>query len=84
MDSTVITIGAVFAVLIVLIVILKSIRAKQELLASQEAADAAKAQPASPAIANRGELAAVTASCIAEVLGRDVTGLRIVSIKRVG
>jgi hypothetical protein len=64
------------------LVILKAVRAKQELLAAEEEA-VAKVQEA-PVSANRGELAAVIASCIAEVLGREVTGLRIVSIKRVG
>jgi Na+-transporting methylmalonyl-CoA/oxaloacetate decarboxylase gamma subunit len=80
--NEILVVGAVFAVLIVLVVILKAVRAKQELLAAEEEA-AAKVQEA-PVSANRGELAAVIASCIAEVLGREVTGLRIVSIKRVG
>jgi Na+-transporting methylmalonyl-CoA/oxaloacetate decarboxylase gamma subunit len=80
--NEILVVGAVFAVLIVLVVILKAVRAKQELLAAEEEA-VAKVQEA-PVSANRGELAAVIASCIAEVLGREVTGLRIVSIKRVG
>lgn len=80
--NEILVVGAVFAVLIVLVVILKAVRAKQELLAAEEEV-ATKVQEA-PVSANRGELAAVIASCIAEVLGREVTGLRIVSIKRVG
>lgn len=82
MDNTIWVVVAVFAVLIVLVQILKAVRAKQELLAGEEAT-AQEEQPA-PASANRGELAAVIASCIAEVAGKDVKGLRIVSIKRVG
>lgn len=81
--NTVWIVGAVFAVLIALIVILKAVRARQELLADDEP-EALEASAAAPAIGNRGELAAVVASCVAEVLGKDVAGLRIVSIKRVG
>ena len=35
-------------------------------------------------IPNRNEVLAIAAPCIAEVMGKDVTGLRIVSIKKVG
>jgi len=35
-------------------------------------------------IPNRNEVIAIAAPCIAEVMGKDVSGLRIVSIKRVG
>ncbi|MEN6418752.1 MAG: hypothetical protein ABFC73_07500 [Clostridiaceae bacterium] len=35
-------------------------------------------------IPNRNEVLAIAAPCIAEVMGKDVSGLRIVSIKRVG
>jgi len=80
--DTIWIVGAVFAVLIALIVILKAVRAKQELLAVDEP-EALETGASAPAIGNRGELAAVVASCVAEVLGKDVTGLRIVSIKRV-
>lgn len=82
MDNTIWVVVAVFAVLIALVLILKAVRAKQELLAGEE--EAAQEEQSAPASANRGELAAVIASCIAEVAGKDVTGLRIVSIKRVG
>ncbi|MCE5189492.1 MAG: hypothetical protein LLF75_09990 [Eubacteriales bacterium] len=78
MSSTVWIVGAVFAGLIVLIIILKAVRAKQELLAGDEPEALEAGEPA----VNRGELAAVVASSIAEVMGKDVTGLRIVSIKR--
>lgn len=35
-------------------------------------------------IPNRSEVLAIAAPCIAEVMGKDVTGLRIVSVKKVG
>jgi sodium pump decarboxylase gamma subunit len=35
-------------------------------------------------IADRGELVAVIAAALAEELGRDVAGLRIVSLRRIG
>ena len=83
MSNTVWIVGAVFAGLIVLIVILKAVRARQERLYGDETEEI-EAAASAPAIANRGELAAVVASSIAEVLGKDVSGLRIVSMKRVG
>lgn len=81
--NTIWIVGAVFAGLIALIVILKAVRKRQELLFEDEP-EAFEERDASPAIANRGELAAVLAACVAEVMGKDVTGLRIASIKRVG
>ena len=48
--------------------------------ASEAAAPAAPAAPA--AIENRGELVAAIAAAIAEELGKDVSGIRILSIKR--
>ena len=82
MDKTMWIVLGVFAGLIALIMILKAVRARQDRLygAQEEAATVASA----PAIANRAELAAVVASSIAEVMGKDVSGLRIVSIKQVG
>ena len=47
-----------------------------------EAPAAAPAVAAAP-IANRGELVAAIAACVAEDLGTDVSGIRIVSIKNV-
>ena len=35
-------------------------------------------------IPNRSEILAIAAPCIAEVMGKDVTGIRIVSLKLVG
>ena len=82
MDKTMWIVLGVFAGLIALIMILKAVRARQDRLygAQEEAAEVTSA----PAIANRAELAAVVASSIAEVMGKDVSGLRIVSIKQVG
>ncbi len=82
MDNTIWIVLGVFAGLIGLIVILKAVRKKQlEELRAEEEAEAANA---GTVIQNRGELVAAAASCIAEVMGRDVSGLRIVSIKQVG
>ena len=78
---TLIVLG-VFAGLIALIMILKAVRARQDRLYNEEEETVAVAS--APAIANRAELAAVVASSIAEVMGKDVSGLRIVSIKQVG
>lgn len=82
MDKTIWIVIGVFAGLIALIVILKAVRARQDRLYGEEEAIAETSAPA--AIANRAELAAVVASCVAEVMGKDVSGLRIVSIKQVG
>lgn len=81
MGSTVWIVGAVFAILIVLIVVLKAVRAKQELLYASESKELEAGEPLQADV-NRGELAAVVASSIAEVMGKDITGLRIVSMKR--
>ena len=83
MSSTVWIVGAVFVVLIALIYILKAVRARQERLYGSEIAAMEAGEPVSENV-NRGELAAVVASSIAEVMGKDVTGLRIVSMKRAG
>lgn len=72
----------VFAVLIGSIYILKGVRARQ--IAEEAAEEAAALNSAGAVIQNRGEMVAAAASCIAEVMGKDVSGLRIVSIKRVG
>jgi len=81
MNNTIWVVLGVFAGLIGLIAILKAVRARQDkLLGEVETAEVASA----PVITNRAELVAVVASCVAEVMGKDVTGLRIVSIKQVG
>ena len=82
MDKTIWIVIGVFAGLIALIVILKAVRARQDRLYGEE--EETVVAEAAPAIANRAELAAVVASCVAEVMGKDVSGLRIVSIKQVG
>ena len=81
MDKTTLIVLGVFAGLIALILILKAVRARQDRLYSAE--EEVEAAPVSAALVNRAELVAVTASCIAEVMGKDVSGLRIVSIKQV-
>lgn len=84
MDKTLWIVLGVFAGLVALILILKAVRAKQESLYGDDEEEEIAVSAAAPAITNRGELVAVAASCIAEVLGKDVSGLRIVSIKQVG
>lgn len=82
MDNTIWIVLGVFAGLIALILILKAVRARQDSLYTEEAEEVTQSVSA-PAITNRAELAAVIASCVAEVMGKDVSGLRIVSIKQV-
>ena len=81
MSNTVWVVAGVFVALIVAIFILKAVRAKQESMYEDESEEL-EASASVSANVNRGELAAVVASSIAEVMGKDVTGLRIVSIKR--
>ena len=81
MSNTVWVVAGVFVALIVAIFILKAVRAKQESMYEDEPEAIEAGQPVGANV-NRGELAAVVASSIAEVMGKDVTGLRIVSIKR--
>lgn len=81
MDKTLWIVLGVFAGLIALIFILKAVRARQDALYGDEEEVTVSAD--APAITNRSELVAVAASCIAEVLGKDVSGLRIVSLKQV-
>lgn len=57
------------------------IRALEKNKAPEEVTSAPAAAPAP--IANRGELVAAISACVAEELGTDVSGIRIVSIKAV-
>ena len=81
MDKTLWIVLGVFAGLIALIFILKAVRARQDALYGDD--EEVNVSADAPAITNRSELVAVAASCIAEVLGKDVSGLRIVSLKQV-
>ena len=81
MGNTIWVVIGVFAGLIALIAILTAVRKRQDRLYGDEA-ETAEVAAAAPAVANRAELAAVVASCIAEVMGKDISGLRIVSIKQ--
>ena len=81
MGNTIGVVIGVFAGLIALIAILTAVRKRQDRLYGNEE-EAVEVAAAAPAVANRAELAAVVASCIAEVMGKDVSGLRIVSIKQ--
>ena len=76
--------GTVFFGLICLIV-LTSIMGR---ILGREAAPAAAAAPAAPAVAapaepNRQEVLAAVSAAIAEELGTDITGIRILSMKKV-
>ena len=79
--------GTVFVGLICLIYITKLMSWVIGLIEGKkpapEAQQAVKAAPAAGTIANRGAFVAAVASCIATVMGKDVSGLRIVSIKKV-
>jgi len=82
MNNTLWIVLGVFAGLIALIYVLKAVRARQERLWGGEEEEETAVRASAPAVADRGELVAVAASCIAEVMGRDVSGLRIVSIRQ--
>ncbi len=82
MSNTIWIAIGVFAGLIALILILTAVRKRQDRLYGDEEETVEVASATAPAVANRAELAAVAASCIAEVMGKDVSGLRIVSIKQ--
>ena len=76
--------GTVFIGLICLIV-LTMIMGR---ILGREAAPAVSAAPAAPAVAapvepNRQELVAAVSAAIAEELGTDITGIRILSMKKV-
>ena len=80
--------GTVFVGLIALIFVISVMSFIYNKVAKKEApaAPAAKAAPA-PAqddkIENRGQFVAAVSAAIATVMGTDVSGLRIVSIKKV-
>ena len=76
--------GTVFFGLICLIV-LTSIMGR---ILGREAAPAVAAAPAAPAVAapaepNRQEVVAAVSAAIAEELGTDITGIRILSLKKI-
>mgnify|MGYP001768553991 CR=1 FL=1 len=76
--------GTVFVGLIVLIYITKLSSAIIIAIEKKKSAAApAVAEEQEAAIPNRGTLVAVVAASIAEVMGKDISGLRIVSLKRV-
>ena len=79
-------IGTVFFGLlsiVVLTTIMSAVIRSMEGKKKDEAPAAAPAAVAAAPIANRGELVAAIAACVAEDLGTDVSGIRIVSIKNV-
>ena len=84
LSTALISAGAMLAGIIIVVLIVRAVKTagKKGETAAEAAESAVTAAPAP--IPNRGELAAVVASCIAETMGRDVAGLRIASIKRVG
>lgn len=79
--------GIVFVGLICIIFICKLMSAVVRAIEKKpdESAPAVSAAPAAPAVApveNRGALSAAIAAAIAEEMGTDVSGIRILSIKR--
>lgn len=85
--AVVIGVGTVFVGLIVIVLICKVMGAlcslTQKKAVANIPASSVAAQAASPVITNRGELAAAISAAVAEELGTDVSGIRIVSIKKV-
>lgn len=85
LSTALISAGALLAGIIIVILIVRAVKsAGKKGEDAAETAESAETAAAPAPIPYRGELAAVVASCIAETMGRDVSGLRIVSIKRVG
>ena len=90
LNTTLLGLGTVFFGLICLIFITKLMSAiinasqKQDKAAAAPApvAAVAPAAPAAPAIPDRAAFVAAVASSIATVMGTDVSGLRIHSIKK--
>lgn len=81
--------GTVFVGLLCLIGIIKLMSyvfSKVSASKKPEVAPAAAAAPAAPAqtVANRGEFIAAVSAAIATEMGTDVSGLRIVSVKKIG
>ncbi len=81
--------GIVFLGLICIVIILGLMSAIVKLLAKNEPNEPVKAAPAAAApapqpavIANKGEFTAAVAAAIAEDLGTDISGIRILSITR--
>lgn len=67
--------------------ILQEIRSGKGSPAANLASDFAQTAPLmalETPIPNRSEILAIAAPCIAEVMGKDVSGLKIVSLKLVG
>lgn len=82
-------VGTVFISLMILIVVCnilsvinKAIGSKKDASAPATAPVAAPAVPAPTVIENRGEFVAAVSAALAEELGTDVTGIRIISIKK--
>ena len=67
--------------------ILQELRAGKGFSAASATAEQSQYAPVAALnapIPNRNEILAIAAPCIAEVMGKDVSGLRIVSIRKVG
>lgn len=54
----------------------------QQAVAQNAVANAPASAPVNTAIPNRGELAAAIAAAISEYSGKDISGIRILSIKK--
>ena len=77
--------GVVFVGLLSIVILSTIMSAVIRSFEGKKTTAAPAAAPAAPVaaapIANRGELVAAIAACVAEELGTDVSGIRIVSIK---
>ena len=77
--------GTVFVGLICLIFIVKLMSFFYQLSQSKKnkPVSAAAENSSDPVAANRSETLAAISACLAEVMGRDVRGLKIVSLKKI-
>lgn len=80
--------GVVFIGLICIVILISIVGAIIPKFEKNKAAEvpiqSARPVQSQPEIQNRGEIIAAVAACLAEELGTDVKGLRIVSFKKVG
>ncbi len=87
LSTTILGFGTVFIGLIALILIISLTSLIINSLNSKKKEEPVKAVPASAAngneIANRQEFVAAVSAAIATVMGKDVSGLRIRSIKKI-
>ena len=83
LSTTLLGFGTVFVGLIALIYIVKLVSLIINKIPQKKAEPVKKAAPAAEPIENRQQFVAAVAAAIATVMGKDVSGIRIISIKKV-